>query len=57
MIDYEEEIEVINKIIFKLTSINILDLTNEDIQEVIGILFRYKVLLQQSFILQKRGVE
>ena len=57
MIDYEEEIEVINNIIFRLTSTNILDLTNKDVQDVVEILFRYKGLLQQYYILQKRGIE
>ena len=57
MFDYDAEIEHINKVIFKLTSTKILDLTNQDIQDVVDILFRYKVSLQQINILQKRGIE
>ena len=57
MFDYDAEIEHINKLIFKLTSTKILDLTNQDIQDVVDILFRYKVSLQQINILNKRGIE
>lgn len=60
MIDNIEEIEIINKLIDRLTSIRVLGLSKisvKEIQDVCHILLRYKVLLQQTYILEKRGIE